>query len=443
MDAGFLDNFLNSLTHDPMRLGLAAGAAGAFALVCLWAGLRKGASAGGGTADAVVLYASQTGQAEDLARAAHAALLNGGHRAAVMSMKTADAETLLNAQQILVVAATTGEGDAPDDATAFERTLMTAPMNLRGKGAAVLALGNRDYDHFCAFGHRVHDWLEASGADIMAPCIEADDLDPKALRQWEEVLGRLGAREKAAVDPFGTWYLKARKWLNPQGTAPLYQVDLVPQSGGLQWQSGDLVEIRLPDGHVRDYSIASLPTEGHVRLYVRAVTGDDGMPGRASGLLTHGLPVGGELRLRVKPHANFHLPDGKRPLLLIGAGSGLAGLRAHIMSAKSPPWLIYGERHPARDGALCQDMTNAQTGGKLSRLDLAFSQPGAGKSEYVQDRIAERAADLKAWLGRDGAVMICGGLDMGRAVEKALRQALGDAWIDTALSEGRLRRDLY
>lgn len=439
MDVGFFD----SLTHDPVRLGLAVGTAGAFALVCLWAGLRRGVTATGGSADAVVLYASQTGQAEDLARAAHAALLNGGHRATVMSMKAVEAETLHRAHHILVIASTTGEGDAPDEAVAFERTLMTAPMTLRGKGAAVLALGNRDYDHFCAFGHRVFDWLAASGADIMAPCIEADDLDPKALRQWAEVLGRLGAREKAQTDPFGTWYLKARKWLNPQGSAPLYQIDLVPQSGGLQWQSGDLVEIRLPDGHVRDYSIASLPTEGHVRLYVRAVTGDDGMPGRASGLLTHGLSVGGELRLRIKPHVNFHLPEGRRPLLLIGAGSGLAGLRAHIMSAKSAPWLIYGERHPARDGALCQDMTGLQASGKLSRLDLAFSQPGAGKSEYVQDRIAERADDLKTWLGKDGAVMICGGLDMGRAVEKALRQALGHSWIDTALANDRLRRDLY
>ena len=439
MDAGFLD----SLTHDPVRLGIAAGAAGAFALVCLWAGLRKGVTANGGAADVIVLHASQTGQAEDLARAAHAALLNGGHRATVMSMKAVDAETLQHAHQILVVASTTGEGDAPDEAVAFERTLMTVPMNLRGKGAAVLALGNRDYDHFCAFGHRVYDWLAASGVDLMAPCIEADDLDPKALRQWDDVLGRLGAREKAQADPFGTWYLKARKCLNPQGSAPLYQIDLVPQAGGLQWQSGDLVEIRLPDGHVRDYSIASLPAEGHVRLYVRAVTGDDGMPGRASGLLTHGLSVGGELRLRVKPHANFHLPEGRGRLLLIGAGSGLAGLRAHIMSSKSAPWLIYGERHPARDGALCQDMTGLQTSGKLSRLDLAFSQPGAGKSEYVQDRLAERANDLKAWLGKDGAVMICGGLDMGRAAEKALRDALGDIWVDAALAESRFRRDLY
>jgi sulfite reductase (NADPH) flavoprotein alpha-component len=44
---------------------------------------------------------------------------------------------------------------------------------------------------------------------------------------------------------------------------------------------------------------------------------------------------------------------------------------------------------------------------------------------------------------QDGAILVCGGLDMGRAVDAALRKHLGHDWAENAIAAGRYRRDLY
>ena len=66
-------------------------------------------------------------------------------------------------------------------------------------------------------------------------------------------------------------------------------------------------------------------------------------------------------------------PAGNGPLLLIGAGSGLAGLRAHIIQAVAQGrkvWLIYGERHPERDGALAEQMKIWREDGRERHQDV-------------------------------------------------------------------------
>ena len=239
------------------------------------------------------------------------------------------------------------------------------------------------------------------------------------------------------------WTLSARERLNPDGGAPLYRLRLAPPVA-CEWQAGDLAEVETKDGHRRDYSIATLPGESHVELYVREAVGPDGLPGKGSGLLLHDAPVGGQIRLRLKSHKAFRAPAGDGPLLLIGAGSGLAGLRAHILaSRRRRPWLIYGERHPVRDGALIAEARDWLATRALSRLSLAFSQAGDGTKTYVQDVLNAEGARVYDHLIHDGAVLVCGGLDMGRAVERTLRGLMGDGWIDDALASGRYRRDLY
>src|SRR5690606_28562971 len=106
-------------------------------------------------------------------------------------------------------------------------------------------------------------------------------------------------------------------------------------------------------------------------------------------------------------------------------------------------WLVYGERYPQTDGALAQEMRDWQRQGRLSRLDLAFSRIEDHQGEYVQDVLCRRGDDVQAYLDHDAPVMVCGGLDMGRAVEEALNGILGVEWLEAALTEGRYRRDLY
>ena len=433
--------FLDNLTFDPARWGWAGAWAAGFVAVSLWAAL-KGRKTSEITSDYLVLYASQTGQAEEIARDSAASLVAGGREAQAVSTGKVSLAQLQAAKLILCVVSTTGEGDAPDEALRFEKTLMRETPDLAGRTVAVLALGDRKYDQFCAFGHRVFNWLVSCGAEAVTPVIEADDLDPAALKRWHDLLAGLGGQETVHVDAGLLWRLETRTRLNPLGDNPLYHLSFTGQTIG--WQAGDLVEITTPNGHRRDYSIASLPEEGRLDLYVREVRKDNGERGDGSGLLIENIQAGDSLPLRVKSHKGFHMPEGDGPLLLIGAGSGLAGLRAHILQATGRKvWLIYGERHPERDGALANQMTIWRDEGRLARLDLVFSRPNEGAGEYVQAVVTAQAADIPAWLSDAGAILCCGGRDMGLAVEHALSAALGQAWIDDAKVSGRYRRDLY
>ena len=434
--------FFDSLSDDPARWGWAGIWAAGFVAVSLWAALKGRKTSA--TSDYLVIYASQTGQAEEIARDSAASLVAGGREAQAISTDKVTVAHLQAAKHILCVVSTTGEGDAPDEALRFEKTLMREAPDLAGRTVAVLALGDRKYDLFCAFGHGVFNWLVSCGAEAVAPAIEVDDLDPAALKKWHDLLAGLGGQETARAGAGLPWRLEARTRLNPLGDNPLYHLSFTGQIA--DWQAGDLVEVTTPHGHRRDYSIASLPEEGRLDLYVREVRKANGERGDGSGLLIEGIQAGDGLPLRVKSHKGFRMPEGDGPLLLIGAGSGLAGLRAHILQAnaqKRPVWLIYGERHPERDGALSEQMKTWRDGGWLARLDLVFSRPDDGSGQYVQAVVTAQAADIPAWLGEGGAILCCGGRDMGLAVEQALAGALGQAWVDEAKVSGQYRRDLY
>lgn len=438
-----MTSVLDALTNDPARWAWAGAWGAGFIAVSLWATL-KGRRKSENATDYLLLYASQTGQAEEIARESAASLVAGGRDAIAVSTDKVTIGHLLAAKHILCVVSTTGEGDAPDEALRFEKTLMRETPDLAGRSVVVLALGDRQYEQYCAFGHRVFNWLVSCGAEAVAPAIEVDDLDAGALEIWYDLLTSLGGQEKAHSDDGLPWRLEARTRLNPQGTHPLYHLSFTGQT--TDWQAGDLVDITTPLGHRRDYSIATLPEEGRLDLYVREARKANGKHGDGSGLLIEGIQVGDSLPLRVKSHKGFHMPEGDGPLLLIGAGSGLAGLRAHILQAQTEArkvWLIYGERHPAHDGALADEMKIWRDEGRLARLDLAFSRPDHGEGQYVQAVVNAQATDIRSWLGTDGAVLCCGGRDMGLAIEQALAGALGQAWVDDAKVSGRYRRDLY
>ncbi|MGJ4748917.1 hypothetical protein ACQV5M_21320, partial [Leptospira sp. SA-E8] len=159
--------------------------------------------------------------------------------------------------------------------------------------------------------------------------------------------------------------------------------------------AGDLAQIEIQPSALgvpaepRDYSIASVPADGALHLLVRQTRRADGSPGLASGWLTaatdHGLPLQGRVMLRLRAHSAFRIADNaQRPLILIGNGTGLAGLRAHIRAriqagqarsdnAPAPMWLVFGERHAATD-AYYRDELEAWAAQGLLRMDWVFSR---------------------------------------------------------------------
>ena len=411
----------------------------------------------------LIAHASQTGAAEQLAWQTAQALHGAALPLRVAALGTLTPDDFASAASVLFIASTCGEGDAPDSAMPFVRRFMgDAPIaSLGGIHYGVLALGDREFAGFCAFGHRLDDWLRRHGARPLFERVEVDGLAPRDLARWKHELGRLASvgDTLAWSEPERqAWRLVRRTHLNPGSAgAPVFHLELEPPVGlAPTWEPGDLLQVRVPQApdQPREYSIASIPTEGRAHLLVRQQRRADGRPGLASGWLTEDAEVGGEIVLNLLPHRNFRLGDNAdRPLILIGNGTGIAGLRAHL-SARAPrvhagdgarlrSWLIFGERHAAHDFHWRDDIERWRADGTLERLDLAFSRDQPAR-DYVQDRLRAQPERVRQWLDDGAAVYVCGSLQgMATGVEEALVEIVGGERVEALIDEGRYRRDVY
>jgi len=417
----------------------------------------------GDTGPVLVVHASQTGAAEQLAWQTAQALHGAALPLRVAGLGTVTPADLVAASQVLFIASTCGEGDAPDAAMAFVRREMQAAdvASLSGLHYGLLALGDREFANFCAFGRRLDDWLQARGARPLFERIEVDAMAAPDLARWKHALGRLSSVGDALAwsEPAReTWRLARRTHVNPGSLgAPVFHLELAPPAGATpDWEPGDLLQIRVPQAPdaPREYSIASIPADGHAHLLVRQARRGDGQPGLASGWLTAGAPVGGDIMLNVLPHRNFRLGDNaRRPLILVGNGTGIAGLRAHLRArasragagaaARPRNWLVFGERQSAHDFHFRDDIEAWQADGTLARVDLAFSRDQP-RRRYVQDRLRAQAVRVRQWLDDGAAVYVCGSLQgMATGVEEALVEIIGAERVQALIAEGRYRRDVY
>lgn len=455
------------MTSDPQRWLWAVGA------VVLWLALitltvwrqrraraaaraQSTAMAGAGEGQAVlVAFASQTGFGEELAWMTARALGDGGVGARVVSFGDLDAETLKATDRALLIVSTTGEGDPPDSAVRFVRKIMGAEADLSNLHFGLLALGDRSYDAFCGFGHAVDGWLRRSGAQPLFDMVEVDDGDAGAIRHWQHQLNQITGSLTApdwTPPAYDQWRLVERVLANPGSPGgEAHHLAFAPVGALPDWAAGDIAEIGLPprDGVTpgsREYSIASLPSDGRVEFLIRLMRHADGTPGLASGWLTQDLKVGDVIDMRLRANRSFHGPSDETPMILIGNGTGIAGLRAHLKArtaAGGGAWLLFGERTQAHDAFFDAELQAWLTSGVLTRLDRSFSRD-AGDGRYVQALVTAASDDLRTWVSRGAVIYVCGSLEgMASGVHAALEQALGAEVLLQMLEDGRYRRDVY
>ncbi|NHZ92383.1 oxidoreductase [Massilia sp. CCM 8733] len=449
------------MTVDPVRWGGAAAAVAAYAGMCLTllrarrAAGKRPQDSGGAAADWLVAYASQTGTGEALAGHTVATLRTGGLSARAISVEQLDEATLRGAARILFIASTYGEGDAPDSAARLARLLDDPGMALGQLHYALLALGDSTYANYCGFGRRLDAALQARGAQALFARIEVDRGRGAAIEAWQHHLSHLAGTSDApdwSAPAYGDWRIAARRLLNPGSAgAPVYRIDLLPAAGELPaWEAGDLVQVSAPGDpdYPREYSIASTMAEGCLSLLVRLHARDDGSLGLASGWLCREAREGAPVLLRVRQHSRFRIGDNtQRPLILIGNGTGIAGLRAHLQrraeAGQARNWLLFGERQAAHDHFCAGDIAAWRQAGMLDAVSLVFSRDG-GSERYVQHALAAQAAELRAWVADGAAIYVCGSLQgMAGAVHATLETVLGADTVAVLDQAGRYRRDVY
>ena len=454
----------------------------------------------------LIAYASQTGVSEQLAWRTATSLQEARQPASVKSVQQLTADDLKKSSQILFIASTYGTGESPDLASAFEKKLMSQPLDLTHLSYAVLALGSQEYpDTFCSFGHRIDTWLQANGAVQLFNTIEVDNGNAASIQHWNSALAqstKLNLQAMTIDKTFDTWMLSQRTLLNPNslGTSA-FNLEFQPTHEVL-WQAGDIAEIQpgnsptrindfleqqnisantlvgssnktivemlwnrnltveikpfsnldqllqqLPVLPSREYSIASIPEQQVLRLVVRQQLDTQGQLGLGSGWLTQHIALNSPIAMRIRTNESFHLIDDNRPIICIGNGTGIAGLMsllsARIRSDYTENWLIFGERQREHDYFFQSTMEAWQSTGMLKRLDLAFSRDQIEKI-YVHHKLREQATEVKKWVENGAVIYVCGSINgMASDVHHALIEILGESTVDQLQQDGRYRRDVY
>lgn len=147
----------------------------------------------------VVLYASQSGTAEGLARKLAKDLKAQGYAPAISTLVGYTPAALAAESHALILASTYGDGEAPDGVQPFyEQLCLEHFPRMEKLRYSVFALGDKHYEHFCKFGADLDAKLVSLGANPICPRVDSDVEVEQPFTDWKAaVLAQLGRSESA------------------------------------------------------------------------------------------------------------------------------------------------------------------------------------------------------------------------------------------------------
>ena len=169
-----------------------------------------------------VLWGSQTGSSEALAKRAAKEAGKHGFAATLHDMATVDLARLAGEKNVLVITSTYGDGEPPDNARALHAALQAeGAASLAGVRFSVCALGDSNYTQFCQCGRDFDALLEKRGATRAAPRVDCD-LDYEATFSiWlHTALNGFAPGEAGAAHPAPVPQDTASPQSHPGGSSP-------------------------------------------------------------------------------------------------------------------------------------------------------------------------------------------------------------------------------
>jgi len=193
--------------------------------------------------------------------------------------------------------------------------------------------------------------------------------------------------------------------IQPVGAGITHLSMEIPAAETLNYRPGQYMNIVLPDGTTRSFSMASIPRDNRIDFQVRHIQG-----GYFTGDLLRRLQVGDRLEVEL-PLGSFQLHAADyRPLLMIATGTGIAPIKAILESLMDdpdcPPVSLYWGGRTAAHLFLLDDI---RSWGErlydfnfvpvLSRADVTWP----GRRGYVHHAVIADFDDLS-----EHAIYLCG-----------------------------------
>ena len=186
------------------------------------------------------------------------------------------------------------------------------------------------------------------------------------------------------------------------------------------FSAGDLLGIVPPGSAVpRYYSLAS----GHQDGFAEICLGQT--PGGLCSTYLLALQPGSSIEAFIRSNPGFVLPHTRTPVVLVGAGTGVAPLAGFIRrnDQHRAMHLYFGGRDPARDYYFAAEIQQWLGEGRLTRVHTAFSRVPDGGG-YVQDAVRRDGVQLRKLVSQGAIVRVCGGRTMAHSVSAVLDDIL-------------------
>lgn len=426
--------------------------------VLVWLAARRGrprirGNQPAGRAETILLVGSEGGSTWGFAATLHTALTKAGQSVHVAPMSGFAPQRYTQAERIILLAATYGNGDAPSSAKGFLDRL--AAVDAPSAPLAVLGFGDRSFPDFCGYARTVAAAARAKGWPELLPFDTINRQSPQDFARWGRDLGHaMGIKLKLSHQPRNPptqrLTLVSRRDYGAEVQAPTAILRFaLPRAtpwqnltggGFTRFHAGDLLGI-LPEGSAvpRLYSLASSRRDGFIEIVVKKHSG-----GLASTQLT-ALEPGQTVTAFLRRNPAFRPGRGRVPLILIGAGTGIGPLAGFVRgnTRRRPIHLFFGMRHPDSDFFYDWELPGWQAEGRLTRLITAVSR---GESrQYVQDALRGDAYEVARLIHEGARVMVCGGRDMASGVTGTLAEILAPTGLTPEMlkAEGRYVEDVY
>ncbi|SFU40381.1 sulfite reductase (NADPH) alpha subunit [Nitrosomonas eutropha] len=205
-------------------------------------------------------------------------------------------------------------------------------------------------------------------------------------------------------------------------------------------------------------SLAICPDEAHITVApVRYKLHGEIRSGVASSHLADRANADSILPVYIQSNPHFRLPPSGEPIIMIGAGTGVAPYRAFMQEREANgggrSWLFFGERNFRVDFLYQTEWQDWLKNSILTKMDVAFSRDDTEKI-YVQHRIRKHAHDVYAWLEEGAYIYICG--DASRLApdvhntlvtvieeQASVQREEAEEYLRNLQRDGRYQRDVY
>lgn len=150
-----------------------------------------------------ILYATQTGTTESLAKKAAKTASGRGFAPAVVDIAAVSVDSLQAHSNLLLLTSTYGDGEPPDSAKTLHAALAadSAPQ-LASLRYSVCALGDTNYTLFCQAGKDFDTYLERRGATRVHPRVDCDTDYDQPFENWlHAALAAFGSSAPGNAEP--------------------------------------------------------------------------------------------------------------------------------------------------------------------------------------------------------------------------------------------------